>query len=101
MAKTITHTIKRPQPVDTITLELPHFCKHKDYDWLFYCITEEERVIKIIISDGGLISSSRHTEEVLDNYDLVNCTREEFIEAFAKVSDSFTKILPYDGTSND
>jgi hypothetical protein len=96
--KTITHVISRPMAVDTITIELPYYCKPKDRNYLHYCIVEENLVLSVLTSKvGGLISTSDDISKLLNDFDIVQSTREEFIQAYAQVTDSFTNILPYDG----
>jgi len=96
--KTITHVIHRPMAVDTITIELPYFCKPKDRNYLHYCIIDDNLVLSVLTSKvGGLISTSDDVGKLLNDFDIEPSTREEFIQAYAQVTDSFTKILPYDG----
>jgi hypothetical protein len=96
--KTITHVISRPMAVDTITIELPYYCRNKDRNYLHYCIIEDNLVLNVLISgNGGFISTSDDVSKLLNDFDIVPSTREEFIQAYAKVSDSFTQALPYNG----
>jgi len=96
--KTITHVISRPMAVDTITIELPYYCKAKDRNYLHYCIIEDDLVLNVLTSKvGGFVSTSDDVGKLLNDFDIVPSTREEFIQAYAQVTDSFTKILPYDG----
>jgi hypothetical protein len=97
-SKTITHVISRPMAVDTITIELPHYCAYKTRDWQCFCIIDEDKVIQIIDNpNGGLISINDRVGELLNNFDVVPIDRDTFIQLYAKVTDSFTKLLPYDG----
>lgn len=96
--KTITQVITRPMAVDTITIELPYYCKPKGRDWLFYCIVDETTVLNVMTSPkGGFISTSDDVSKILNDFDIEPTTREAFIQVYAQVTDSFTKILPYDG----
>ena len=96
--KTITQVITRPMAVDTITIELPYYCKPKGRDWLFHCIVDENTVLNVMTSPkGGFMSVSDEVGKILNDFDIEPTTREAFIQAYAQVTDSFTKILPYDG----
>lgn len=84
--------------VDTVTIELPYFCRHKDHAYMNYCITEDETVLTVLTSpSGGFMSTSTEVSKILNDFSLEQITREEFVQVFAQVTDSFTKILPYDG----
>jgi hypothetical protein len=96
--KTITHVISRPMAVDTITIELPYYCAYKQRDWQCFCIIDENKVIEIIDNKaGGLIAVNDRVGELLNNFDVVPIDSERFIQLYAKVMDSFTQALPYDG----
>jgi hypothetical protein len=96
--KTITHVISRPMAVDTITIELPYYCAYKQRDWQCFCIIDENKVLEIIDNKaGGLIAVNDRVGELLNNFEIVPIERERFIELYAKVNDSFTQALPYDG----
>jgi len=96
--KTITHVISRPMAVDTITIELPYYCAYKQRDWQCFCIIDENKVLEIIDNKaGGLIAVNDRVGELLNNFDVVPIDSERFIQLYAKVMDSFTQALPYDG----
>lgn len=96
--KTITHVISRPMAVDTITIELPYYCAYKQRDWQCFCIIDENKVIEIIDNKaGGLIAVNDRVGELLNNFDVVPIDSERFIQLYAKVIDSLTQALPYDG----
>jgi hypothetical protein len=96
--KTITHVISRPMAVDTITIELPYYCAYKQRDWQCFCIIDENKVIEIIDNKaGGLIAINDRVGELLNNFDVVPIDSERFIQLYAKVIDSLTQALPYDG----
>jgi hypothetical protein len=96
--KTITHVISRPMAVDTITIELPYYCAYKQRDWQCFCIIDDKKVIEIIDNKaGGLIAINDRVGELLNNFDIVPIDSERFIQLYAKVIDSLTQALPYDG----
>jgi hypothetical protein len=98
MSKVINFTITRPVAVDTVSINLPYYCRQKNRDWLFYCITEDETVIEVLTgTTSGLITMHDRIGEILNNFDMLPITRDEFIRAFVEVTDSLTKALPYDG----
>jgi hypothetical protein len=97
-SKTITHVISRPMAVDTITIELPYYCAHKNRDWQCFCIIDDNKVLEVIDNKaGGLIAVNDRVGELLNNFDIVPIERERFIELYAKITDSLTQALPYDG----
>ena len=84
--------------VDTITIELPYYCAYKQRDWQCFCIIDENKVIEIIDNKaGGLIAVNDRVGELLNNFDVVPIDSERFIQLYAKVIDSLTQALPYDG----
>jgi hypothetical protein len=98
MSKQINFTITRPMAVDTITIELPYYCAYKNREWQSFCIIDEDKVIQIIDDPkGGLISINDRVGELLNNFDVEPISRDRFIQMFAKVTDSLTQALPYDG----
>ena len=100
--KTITHVIHRPMAVDTITIELPYYCRPKGRPWLHHCIIDDNIVLNVLTSpSGGFISTSDDVSKLMNDFEIEPITRDEFIEAYAMVTDSFTKALPYDGHDND
>jgi hypothetical protein len=96
--KTITHVIHRPMAVDSITIELPYYCRNKVGNYLYHCIVDDDKVLNLLVTQsGGFISTSDDVTKLLNDPSLEPCSREEFIQSYAKVNDSFTKLLPYDG----
>lgn len=98
MSKQINFTITRPMAVDTITIELPYYCAYKSRDWQCFCIIDDNKVLEVIDNKtGGLIAVNDRVGELLNNFDIEPIDRERFIQLYAKVTDSFTQALPYDG----
>jgi hypothetical protein len=77
---------------------LPYYCAYKNREWQAFCIIDEDKVIQIIDdAKGGLISINDRVGELLNNFDVEPISRDRFIQMFAKVTDSLTQALPYDG----
>lgn len=100
--KTLEFNLTLPQVVDTITIELPYFCRPKGRSYMGHCVINDNTVLNVLISKGGgLISTSDDVHKLLNNFDIEPMTRQEFVEMYAQITDSFTQILPYDGHNDN